>query len=133
MNSMPEYTVQLFGGDPDETATISTEGKDGLCHVRLSYRGKFIEAAASDYFEAFSQVRLQLESENLIPVCHGASLDVFPSGMCRDMSGGLSAYRLKLRKSPDRVDLVRIFETGPDVKPATVADQRNFFEKWLKK
>ncbi len=43
------------------------------------------------------------------------------------------AYRLKIRKSPDRVDLVRFFETGPDVKPATIADQRNFFEKWLKK
>jgi hypothetical protein len=42
------------------------------------------------------------------------------------------AYRLKIRKSPDCVDLFRIFETGPDVKPATVADQRNFFEKWLK-
>lgn len=76
-------------------------------------------------------VRLQLEPENLIPVCYGASLDVFPSGMCRDMSGGLSAYRLKLRKSPDREDLVRIFETGPDVKPVTVDDQRNFFENCM--
>jgi hypothetical protein len=43
------------------------------------------------------------------------------------------AYRLKIRKSPDREDLVRIFETGPDVKPATVADQWKIFEKWLKK
>jgi hypothetical protein len=43
------------------------------------------------------------------------------------------AYRLKIRKSPDREDLVRIFETGPDVKPSTVADQWKIFEKWLKK
>ena len=43
------------------------------------------------------------------------------------------AYRLKIRKSPDRVDLFRIFETGPDVKPETVADQRNFFREVAEK
>ncbi len=130
---MKEYTIQLFGGDDGEAARIRSSSQDGLCTVRLDYRGKSIEASASDYFEALAGVRLKLEPENLIPICYGASLDVFPSGMCRDMSAGLMAYRLKPRKSPDTQDLVCIFETGPEVKPSSVAEQRKFFEKWLKK
>ena len=39
---------------------------------------------------------------------------------------------IRKKESPERDDLVRIFENGPDVQPAIVVDQWNFFEKWLK-
>jgi hypothetical protein len=129
---MSEHTVHLIGGDDDETATLSATPVDGLCHITFRYRDQTIEASATDYFEAFSKIRLRLEEHRLIPFCYGASLSVFPSGMCRDMSAGTTAYRLMHGKKPERGDLVRIFDSGADVIPAFVARQREYFDEWLK-
>jgi hypothetical protein len=41
------------------------------------------------------------------------------------------AYRLSLGKRAQREDLVKIFEVGPGVEPATVEEQRQFFRDWL--
>jgi hypothetical protein len=129
---MAEYIIHLIGGKDDETAILSAVPRDGFCHITFNYRGKSIEASATDYFEAFSQIRVQLEKDRLIPFCYGASLDVFPSGMCRDMSAGMTAYRLKLGRKPERGDLVQIFDSGSDVIPAFVSRQKENFEDWLK-
>ena len=129
---MSEHTFHLIGGADDETATVVAEPLNGLCRVTLRYRGREIAASAQDYFEAFCRLREQLEAESLIPFCYGASLRVFPSGMCRDMSAGMTAYRLTRGQKPQRTDLVRIFDEGADVIPATVARQKEFFDDWLK-
>lgn len=129
---MSEHTFHLIGGVDDETASVTCEPRDGQCHLTLHYRGRALEASATDYFEAFCQVRSRLEKENLIPFCYGASLNVFPSGMCRDMSAGMQAYRLTIgRHTSPKQDLVDIFEAGPDVIPATVARQKEYFKEWL--
>ncbi|HEY8991376.1 MAG TPA: hypothetical protein VIM46_05330, partial [Luteolibacter sp.] len=99
--------------------------------IEFRFRNKVIEASASDYFDAFSRIREQLETEHLIPFCYGASLNVFPSGMARDMSAGLSAYRLAMGRHASREDLVRIFDAGPDVIPSSVANQRKHFDDWI--
>ena len=127
---MPESTIYLIGGEDDEAGEISYGPQEGLCRVSFHFRGRSVEALARDYFEAFSQIRLQLEPEGLIPFCYGASLNVFPSGMCRDMGAGLSAYRLVKGEVPSLGDLVKIFEAGPDVIPASVAEQRTFYSEW---
>jgi len=89
-----------------------------------------IEADATDYFEAFCQIRLQLEPEKLVPFCYGASRNVYPSGMGRDMGKGLKAYRVTPGKPATMKDLVNIFDQGPDVVPASVADQKKYWEDW---
>src|SRR5262249_20140780 len=94
-------------------------------------RGRTIGAQASDYFEALCQVRQELERERLIPFCYGASLNVYPSGMARDMGAGLKAYRLTMGKQARSQDLVDIFAEGPDRIPAPVSAQREFFEQWI--
>jgi hypothetical protein len=127
---LQERTLFLIGGEDDETAKLSAFRKDGLCHIQFRYRGNLLEAASSDYFEAFSEIRVQLEKERLIPFCYGASLDVFPSGMGRNMGAGLKAYRLKVGKQAEQ--LVHIFDDGPDVIPSFVAKQKEFFQDWLK-
>ena len=99
---MSEHTIYLIGGDDDETASLVEEERDGLCHIALRYRDRMIEASAGDFFEAFCQIRTQLEPERLIPFCYGASLNVFPSGMARDMGAGLSAYRLTVGRAASR-------------------------------
>ena len=128
---MSEHVLHLIGGEDNETATVVTEFRNDLCHLTFRYRGREIEASANEYFEAFCRVREHLEAEGLIPFCYGASLDVFPSGMCRDMGSGLCAYRLTGSK-PGRNSQVGIFEEGEDVIPATVAKQRQFFEDFIR-
>lgn len=128
---MPDYTIHLIGGEDDETATLTTEDRDEVCHIAFRYRDRIIEASADDYFDAFCLIRLKVEPERLIPFCYGASLNVFPSGMSRSMGSGLKAYRLAAGRQALSKDLVGIFDSGPDVVPASVANQKQHFNDWM--
>src|SRR5262249_73940 len=110
---------------------ITTAEYDELCHVTFQYRGRSLSASAEDFFEALAQVRIQLEPDHLIPFCYGASLNVFPSGMSRGMGSGLKAYRLTMVRQALTNDLVFIFDSGPDVIPASVARQKEYFDDWI--
>ena len=128
---MSEHTIYLIGGTDDEKGILVATTQNGICYLKFQYREREIETNATDYFEAFCKLRLTLESERLIPFCYGASLNVYPSGMCREMGNGIVAYRLQAGKKPERGDLVKIFEQGPDVIPASVVNQKEFFNEWL--
>jgi len=128
---MSDHAIYLIGGEDDEAARLVTETRNGDCCIIFRFRNKVIEASSSDYFEAFCRIREQLEPDGLIPFCYGASLNVFPSGMARDMSAGLSAYRLTIGRHASREDVVRIFDAGPDVIPSFVANQKSYFDNWL--
>jgi hypothetical protein len=128
---MSDHIIHLIGGEDDETATLTTEDRDEICHISFRYRDRIIEASAADYFDAFCQIRLQLEPERLIPFCYGASLNVYPSGMARNMGSGLSAYRLTTGRQALTKDLVGIFDTGHDVIPASVANQKEHYNDWI--
>jgi hypothetical protein len=129
---MPEHLIHLIGGGDDEPATLTADGRGEVCHITFKYRGRSISASAEDFFDALSQIRLLLEPERLIPFCYGASLNVFPSGMSRSMGSGLRAYRLTMGHQALTKDLVSIFGSGPDVIPASVARQKEFFDDWIK-
>lgn len=126
-----EYEIHLIGGEDEELCTVSIGSSKGRCHIAIKYRSNTLTVWALDYFECLSKLRLQLEPEGLIPFCYGASLNVFPSGMCRDMGSGLAAYRLTKGKPIHRDDLVNIFMAGHDVIPSSVMAQQEFFEDWL--
>jgi len=90
-----QHDIALIGAGDDERA-VFTECEIGpVCKLTSAYRGKTLEAEAPDFFEALCLIRRRLESEGLIPFCYGASLNVYPSGMARDMGAGLKAYRMK--------------------------------------
>ena len=129
---MSEHTLFLIGGEDDETAvvTATSSGRD-RCSITIAYRGKTLQADGADYFKAFQEIRGLMEADRLIPFCYGASLNVYPSGMSRDMAQGVVAYRTALGRSTTREELVRIFDEGADVIPSYVAQQREFHEKWL--
>jgi len=128
---MSDYRIFLVGGHHDESGILTSTEDEDRCHLSFSYRDRAIEAESSDFFEAFCQIRLQLENEGLIPFCYGASLNVYPSGMARDMGAGLKAFRLTLGKHARMQDLVEVFVQGPDVIPTTVKLQQEFYEEWL--
>ena len=127
------HTIFLIGGDDDEQAvfTLVDEGDD--CRLVCEYRNKAAESVASDYFEALCDVRTRLSEDGLIPFCYGASLNVYPSGMAREMGRGLKAYKLTMGEQAKTSDLVEIFGEGPDVIPASVTAQEQFFREWLSK
>jgi hypothetical protein len=90
-----------------------------------------ISGVGSDFFEAFCGIRDQLATHGFYPLCYGASLNVFPSPMSRDMSAEMVAYKMQPGRPVEVKDLVDIFETGPDLQISTVAAQKPFWSKWL--
>lgn len=128
---METYKVRLIGGVDDEVATITTSYGDDSCKLVCSYRGIELAASATDYFDALCGIRLQLEKEGLGLSCYGCSLNVYPSRMAREMGAGLKAYKMTLGRRTSMTDLVEIFSEGPDVIPASVAEQREFLDRWI--
>jgi len=127
-----QHEILLTGAGDNERAVITEhQPSASICKLTCTYRGKSIEAEATDFFEALCLIRLQLEPEGLIPFCYGASLNVYPSGMARDMGARLKAYRLTKGAHARRTDLVEIFATGPDVIPSSVDAQKAFWSEWL--
>lgn len=101
-----------------------------VCTIALRCDRCEVMGAGPDYFEALCRVREALAQHGFVPVCYGASRNVFPSGMARDMGYGLKAYRMRLGHRAERQDLVNIFAEGPDVEPASVETQREFWKAW---
>jgi hypothetical protein len=126
------YHVRLTSTTGDsQSEFVAQEDDNGEdCVLTIHYHAGQITAHASDFFEAMCQIRKQLEVAGWRPVCYGSSLNVYPSGMARDMGSGLKAYRLELGRPATMADLVSIFDTGPDVNPSSVEEQKNFFERW---
>jgi hypothetical protein len=99
--------------------------------LTLKYDRGQVRASGGDYFEALCGVRLQLEELGHSVRCYGASRNVYPSAMARDMADGVVAYRLQKGRPAEMADLVSIFDDGPDVEPVSVAEQRAYYESWL--
>jgi len=125
------FSVRLVGGSDGERATFELSDVENRCLLACRYRDKTISSEAADFFAALISIRRQLQRDGLVPCCYGASLNVFPSGMARDMGRGLKAYKLALGKHANRADLVDIFDEGTDVVPTDVDAQEQFFRDWL--
>jgi hypothetical protein len=135
-----DFEIQLSDGAgmliPATLNCVANDWNEGgfrhtVCRIILRFDESEIEASDRDFFEAFCRVREQLEKVGLHPLCYGAGRNVYPSGMCRDMSDGLKAYRMRMGRMAGMVDLVSIFDSGPDVDPASVKAQKEFFDRWL--
>ncbi|WZO98462.1 hypothetical protein EP7_000041 [Isosphaeraceae bacterium EP7] len=100
--------------------------------VRLHFRNEEIAREADEYFSALLLIRSDLEALGLIPRCYGASRNVFPSGMSRGMGVGDRAYKLTLGRQARTIDLVNLFDEGPDVDPVSIEAQELYFREWLR-
>ena len=86
-------------------------------------------ATAPDMFEALVRLRRQLEPDGLTVAVQGARRDTYPSGMARDMGGGMKVYVL-CPGQRTRPDLVETFDDAPSDQIATVEEQRAFADAW---
>ncbi len=128
--SKGDYSVELRG--PQNRVikgSFYLEDLGGSCKLTLRFEDKTLSAMSSDFFDALAQIRRRLEKEEIFPFCYGASRHVFPSNLSRAMAKGLMVPRWERGKL--RGELVFIFHSGPDVEPTTVAEQREFRQRWI--
>ena len=88
--------------------------------------------AQDDYFEAFLAVRHHLEDDGCELLCKGCAVDVWPSGMSRDMGGGIKAYQMRRGEPASSSSLVDIFEPDSKIQYSRVSTQEKYFQEWLK-
>jgi hypothetical protein len=87
-------------------------------------------ATAPDMFEALVRLRRQLEPDGLTVAVQGARHDTYPSGMARDMGGGMRVYVLRPGRGARLEDLVETLDDAPPGQIATVDEQRARAEAW---
>jgi hypothetical protein len=108
------------------------DGRNAQLSIEAPELHLTLQAAGPDLFAALQQLREALEPLGWIPLCNGARVDCYPSGMARDMGGGASVYVLSAERSPGRrLPLVGTFEPAPRESVGAVADQDAYFRKWL--
>jgi Clp amino terminal domain, pathogenicity island component len=126
--------VALVRGDERQQAMIhwrwTARGPGDVYQAQLEWTGSSVEVGANDMFEALVRIRERLEPHGWFIAVQGSRLDTFPSGMQRDMAGGLSLYVMRIGE-PAR-DVVKTFDEADPSTLATVAAQRQHVEKWAR-
>lgn len=132
--NLDEYEVCIVRpeGTTMPAHLVVRERDDGeLVQISLTFDRRSVTKAGPECWTALCAIRRDLEQEGLHLACYGASRNVYPSGMARSMGRGAYAYRLTMGQAARQESLACIFDTGPDVAPATLEEQRQYFDAWL--
>lgn len=119
----------LMSGKKSEVSLILSNDKRKCLINAVFPNGENFDAESSDYFSALVYIRNKYP--NYIFLCKGAKKNVYPSGMSRDMGGGVIAYELTLGKRAEIKDMVNIFDYDDDNVDCTPQQQQEFFNQWL--
>jgi hypothetical protein len=84
---------------------------------------------AADIYICLAKVRADFPHIQFL--CKGAKINVRPSSMASQMSGGMVAYELTLGKRTTREDLVHIFDYEDDNLTNDPNEQQKFYKKWI--
>ena len=120
--------LRLEDGSVIESVLIR-RSRDSSCWINLAAEGINESASGTDYFASFAHIKKRLAGRSIFPLCYGASRDIWPSGMARDMGQGLKAYRL-IPGEPAR-QLFNIFDSGEDIDPVDPDEQEAFAREWF--
>lgn len=99
--------------------TIIFSMKNGF---RKKYKGE-------DLYLCLAKIRDELPHIKFL--CKGAKLNVTPSRMCSQMSGGAVAYELSMGKPATFDDIVHIFDYEEENISKNLQEQREFYKIWL--
>ncbi|MBC8954578.1 hypothetical protein [Xenorhabdus sp. PB62.4] len=114
-----------------ETAHLSLLSTDNReCFLRISisdiYQNEF---SGTDFFDCFAKLRS--ERKEVIFLCKGAKINVYPSGMARDMALGMAAYEFNLGEEVSRENLVGTFDFEANDVAVSPNEQREYFHQWV--
>lgn len=110
------------------------DGYDGprpLYRIELFLGGDRYTATAMDMFESLVRLRCQLEPDGWMIAVQGARRDTYPSGMARDMGGGMKVYVMRPGHHASMDDLVETLADAPVEQLGTVAEQRACRDAWF--
>lgn len=124
----------LINGTEKDSAVIQLwdeeEHDNSKVKIAFIFKDTIIEKIAITYWEALRETRSILEEQNILLICYGASINVFPSRMQLDMGYGVWAYKLTLGQPAKKKDIVWLFDTGVDVIPSTIETQYEYYQNW---
>lgn len=109
------------------------DGYDGprpLYRIELFLGGDRYTATAMDMFESLVRLRRQLEPDGWMIAVQGARRDTYPSGMARDMGGGMQVYAMRPGRRASADDLVETLADAAVDQLGTVAEQRAWRDTW---
>lgn len=115
----------------DALITSRWDGRDAVLSLASPDLDLSLTARGRDVFDGLQQLRRELEPLGWYPLCNGARVDCYPSGMARDMGGGRSVYVLTIEDKGRKPRLVGTLEPAPREKVGTVAEQDTYFRRWL--
>ena len=110
--------------------TIRWDGRDAFLSLDAPELELSAEAHGRDLFDSLQQLRRQLEPLGWYPLCNGARVDCYPSGMAREMGGARAVYELTIGEA-GRPPLLGLFEPAPTAKVGTVAEQDAYHQRWI--
>jgi hypothetical protein len=135
LNASGDIEVPLVRGGESQPAVLrwlnAYHGPRPTYWFQLVWSGSQLRAIGSDAFEALAGIREQLEPFGWLVAVHGSRLDTYPSGMARDMGGGFRVYVLRMGQSARSEDLVDTFGRADPSFLATVAEQQEYWQRWL--
>jgi hypothetical protein len=132
MNLLENAPVKVLQDGIVVSAIWTVSGNPDATIQLLLPAGEEFNVRGADLFDALTNLRIKLEARSLHLVCDGARNDVYPSRMSRDMGAGRKAYRLKFGHAAAREDIVDILSITDAHFVGTVAEQKDFYEKWIK-
>lgn len=92
-------------------------------------KGKVYDS--DNYISALNHLRLDLEKAGVFLACNGSLRNFHASSMSIDMSDGLVGYQLEIGKKGSRKNTLKTFEMDGDYSDlATIAEQKNYYQKW---
>jgi hypothetical protein len=128
--------VVLVRGDERQQAVIhwwwAGRGPEDVYRAEMEWSGPAIEVSAHDMFEILVRIREQLEPQGWFVAVQGSRLDTFPSGMQRDMGGGLAVYVMRMGEPARLNDVVDTFAEADPGLLATVNAQRERAAEWAR-
>ena len=125
MRVTSKYCNKLFSGD------LFYKEVNDIIEITYVINGRKCVARGENCFDTLTKLRSELEKDNITLLCNGAAINVYPSGMMRDVSTCELAYKMEIGKPAKWDDVVNIFEYDPSLRIATVSEQKQYYSEWL--
>lgn len=125
---MEKNKITIISNGTREQATLKHDASKGI--IKFSMRnglGKQYETG--DLYRCLAKIRE--DHPDIVFLCKGAKLNVTPSRMCSQMSGGAIAYELKWGKPATFDDIVQIFAYEEEDLSKSLKEQQDYYKKWL--
>lgn len=121
------YVIMNGKKETAHLSLLSTDKRECFLQISISdiYQNEF---SGTDFFDCFAKLRDELK--DVIFLCKGAKINVYPSGMARDMALGMAAYEFNLGEEVTRENLVGTFDFEDNDVAITPHEQKAFFNQW---